>query len=185
MRNDRLEFGFPRVSVVLATRDRPTFLPIALRCYAEQTYPYRELIVVDDGDTFPADVAAVEAVGGTILRVPPGTLLGAKLNRGLQLGGGPLCHKMDDDDWYAPTFLESMVSPFLNARQKHCRSTLACLTPFLFFDLAGWQIRRAKSAAGPGSTLLFARADWEHQPFRELPQDEDVWFVRDQCDAGS
>jgi hypothetical protein len=185
MRNDRLEFGVPRVSVVLTTRDRPTFLPIALRCYAEQTYPHRELIVVDDGDTFPADLAAVETAGGTILRVKSGTILGAKLNQGLQLARGPLCHKMDDDDWYAPTFLESMVSRFLQARGKLCRSTLAGLMPYLFFDLNRWRVRRSQLSATAGSALLFASEDWKQRPFRELPQAEDSWFVQDQCDAGS
>src|SRR5262249_4001230 len=70
----------PLVSVILTTRDRPRFLAVALACYRRQTYPHRELIVVDDGDDFPADEARIAAVGGRLLRVEPGTPLGAKLN---------------------------------------------------------------------------------------------------------
>jgi hypothetical protein len=60
----------PLVSVVLTTRDRPRFLSIALRCYAAQTYPHRELIVVDDGSRFLADEAAVREVGGRPVPLP-------------------------------------------------------------------------------------------------------------------
>src|SRR5262245_3924342 len=73
----------PLVSAILTTRDRPRLLSIALNCYARQTYWARELIVIDDGEVFPADAAAVEAVGGRLIRVEPGTLLGTKLNRGV------------------------------------------------------------------------------------------------------
>src|SRR5262245_36826549 len=107
----------PLVSVVLATRERPRFLALALACYQHQTYQPRELIVVDDGDEFPADARAVKAVGGRLIRLPPGTPLGVKLNEGIQLARGVLCQKMDDDDWYGPTFLETLVTAFL-ARQR-------------------------------------------------------------------
>ena len=56
--------------MVLTTRDRPRFLSIALRCYAAQTYPHRELIVVDDGSRFLADEAAVREVGGRPVPLP-------------------------------------------------------------------------------------------------------------------
>jgi len=101
--------------------------------------------VVDDGEAFPADAAAVDAVGGRIIRVEPGTLLGTKLNRGLAEARGALCQKMDDDDWYAPEFLEAMVSAVLSSWSIICRPTVAFLTPFLFFEvrLAGAAIGRA------------------------------------------
>ena len=97
--------GLPLVSVVLPTRDRPRLLSIALACYARQTYQNRELIVVDDGDSAPVDAAAVEAVGGRVLRVPPGLALGSKLNVGIEQARGAFIQKMDDDDFYAPTFI--------------------------------------------------------------------------------
>src|SRR2546423_12785563 len=110
----------PFVSVVLTTRDRPRLLSIALACYKHQTYPKRELIVVDDGALFPADARAVAAVGGTLIRTEPGTPLGAKLNRGVSAARGPLCQKMDDDDWYAPRFLETMVSALRDNARLVC-----------------------------------------------------------------
>src|SRR5438067_2340937 len=174
----------PSVSVILTTRDRPRLLGIALRCYQHQTYPRRELIVVDDGVAFPADADAVAAVGGRLIRVEPGTPLGTKLNRGVSVARGRLCQKMDDDDWYAPEFLETMVSALLASQAVVCRPTLAFLMGFLFFDVARWEVRRSIENNVPGATLLFAREDWEGRGFRGLPQDEDVWFLLDQVRAG-
>jgi glycosyltransferase involved in cell wall biosynthesis len=175
---------WPSVSVILTTRDRPRFLAVALACYQHQTHSRRELIVVDDGDAFPADEASVAAVGGRLLRVEPGTPLGAKLNHGLEAARGPLCQKMDDDDWYAPRFLETMISSVLESRREVCRPSLAFLMPFLFFDVARWEVRRSVDANAPGATLLFGREEWEARPFRPVRFDEDVWFLLDQTDAG-
>src|SRR5205823_5838077 len=115
----------PPVSVILTTRDRPRLFPLALACYQHQTYSRRELIVVDDGVTYPVEAQAVTAVGGRLIRVDPGTPLGTKLNRGVRDARGPLCQKMDDDDWYAPSFLEAMLSGLLNSWRTVCRPTLA------------------------------------------------------------
>lgn len=171
--------------MVLTTRDRPRLLPVALACYRHQTYPYRELIVVDDGAAFPADAEAVAAAGGRLIQVEPGTPLGTKLNRGVGQARGPLCQKMDDDDWYAPQFLETMVSTLLASRTAVCKPTLAFLMPFLFFEIPRWEVRRSVVNNVPGATLLFALEDWEERPFRALPRDEDVWFLLDQVRAGA
>lgn len=174
----------PLVSVILTTRDRPRFLRIALACYRHQTYPERELIVVDDGDAFPADEAAIDAIGGRLVRVPPGTPLGSKLNAGVRIARGYLCQKMDDDDWYAPRFLETMVAARLASQENVCQPTVAFLMPFLFFEIAPWEIRASVDDNIPGATLLFDRDDWDERPFRAVRRDEDVWFVLDQLRAG-
>jgi len=176
--------NLPLVSVILTTRERPRLLSVALACYRHQTYPNRELIVVDDGDRHPVDPRAVEGLGGRVIRAAPGTLLGAKLNRGVEQARGAWCQKMDDDDWYAPDFLEAMISAVEQERKKVCRPSIAILTPFLFFEVARWEVRRSAGHNAPGATLLFAREDWEQHPFRAVPRDEDVWFVRDQQRAG-
>lgn len=174
----------PLVSVILTTRDRPRFLAVALACYCHQSYSRRELIVIDDGEEFPADAERVAAAGGRLVRVAPGTPLGTKLNVGIEAARGRFCQKMDDDDWYAPPFLATMVSAVLASWHTVCRPTLAFLTPFLFFDVARWEIRRSLEVNIPGATLLFAREDGDACRFRPLRRDEDVWFLLDQIRAG-
>jgi glycosyltransferase involved in cell wall biosynthesis len=173
------------VSVIIATRDRPRLLAIALGCYQRQTYPNRELIVVDDGEAAPVDEAAVEAVGGRLIRVEPGTPLGTKLNHGARAANGRYCQKMDDDDWYAPTFVETMVRSVHESWTIVRRPTLAVLMGFLFFDVARWEVRRSTPENAPGATLFFEREIWEDRPFRGVPRDEDVWFYMDQLRRGT
>jgi len=175
----------PLISVVLTTRDRPRFLAIALRCYAAQTYPHRELIVVDDGASFPADEAAIAALGGRVVRVPHGWSIGAKLNAGIAEARGGICQKMDDDDWYAPRFLETMIGRRLDRQHDVCLPLVTFVMPFLFFDLAAWEIRRSVDLNAPGATLMFDRDDWEERPFRDLARDEDVWFFHDHALRGA
>lgn len=174
----------PHVSVVLTTRDRPRFLSIALRCYAAQTYPNRDLIVVDDGIDFPADEQAIHNVGGQLVRVPHGASIGAKLNAGIEQARGPLCQKMDDDDWYAPTFLKTMLDYRLKTQHDVCRPTMTFVMPFLFFELASWEIRRSVDQNVPGATLMLDRDDWKERPFRNLARDEDVWYFHDHLRLG-
>jgi glycosyltransferase involved in cell wall biosynthesis len=175
----------PLVSVILPTRDRPRLLATTLECYRRQTYARRELIVVDDGEEHPVDAATIEAVGGRLILVETGTTLGAKLNRGASEARGTFCQKMDDDDWYAAGFLETMVSAVLASRHEVCRPTLALLKPFLFFDLARWEIRRSGESDASGATLFFAREDWQERPFRRVRGDEDLWFFLDQIRLGT
>lgn len=177
----------PHISVILATRDRPRFLPLALACYQHQTWPGpdRELIVVDDGDQYPVAEAVVQAAGGRLLRMPPGTPLGSKLNAGIAAAGGRFIQKMDDDDWYAPAFLAEMQATLAAAWNDRCRPTLLFLSPFLFFDLAAWELRRSQPNHLPGATLHFPRALWDEHPFRPLFGDEDTWFLLDHQRRGA
>ena len=174
----------PLVSMILTTRDRPRCLQIALRCYDHQTYPRKELVVVDDGAHWPADPHAVAAVGGRLIRVEPGTPLGTKLNRGIAESTGDLCQKMDDDDWYGSHFLQRMVK-FWRKNQRHLSwPVLMGNAPHLVFDLNRWEIRSNLGQVA-GGTLLFAREVWEQQPFRDIVKAEDAWFILDQLRLGS
>jgi glycosyltransferase involved in cell wall biosynthesis len=175
----------PLVSVILTTRDRPRFLSIALACYSHQTYPNRELIVVDDGAVYPCDPAVIEAAGGRLVRRPPGDSIGAKLNCGGAEARGEWCQKMDDDDWYAPDFLEKMIGAVMANRTTVCRPVVAFVAPFLFFELSTWTIRASRPNNFPGATLIYARENWEQSPFRPLMNDEDLWFLLDQCRQGA
>ncbi|MCA9879656.1 MAG: glycosyltransferase [Thermomicrobiales bacterium] len=178
---------YPTISVILATRDRPRFLPLALACYEHQTWPRhdRELLVVDDGEQHPVAEAPIHAAGGRLLRVPPGTPLGAKLNTGIAEARGRFIQKMDDDDWYAPTFLAEMHTTLMASWRDRCRPTLLFLSPFLFLDLAAWEIRRSAPNHLPGATLHFPRSLWDEQPFRPLFGDEDTWFLLDHQRRGA
>ena len=173
----------PLVSVIVPTCDRPGLLTVALRCFAHQTYRNRELIVVDDGRRWPVDERSVLGVGGRLVRLPPGTPLGTKLNEGALLARGRLCQRADDDDWYGPDFLDVMVDAWTDSRETVCRPTLTIAAPVVSFDLSRWELRLAPGE-GYGGTFMFAREDWAARPFRALTGPEDTWFVLDQLRSG-
>lgn len=173
----------PLVSVILTTRDRPRFLKIALRCFAHQTYAPRELVVVDDGMRWPADQEAITAVGGRLIRVEPGTPLGTKLNRGIAESAGLLCQKMDDDDWYAPAFLERLVQVWQDSQRRVSWPLVMGCAPHQLFDLHRWEIRSNLGGVA-GGTLFFTREVWEQCPFRDIVKAEDGWFILDQRRLG-
>lgn len=157
---------------------------MALRCFAHQSYDRRELIVVDDGAAYPVSESTVTALGGRLIRLRPGTPLGTKLNVGVDAATGPLCMKMDDDDWYGPDYIEMLVSGVLASQQVVCRPTIAFLRGFLFFELPRWEIVQSTGTNVPGATLFFGKKEWAERPFRPVYAGEDVWFIRDQIAAG-
>ena len=175
----------PLVSAILTTRDRPQFISRALESFRTSLYPNRELIVVDDGEVCPVDGRAVERVGGRLMRASAGTPIGEKLNLGLEAARGAWCQKMDDDDWYGPGYLSAMMGAIAKHRATVCRPVLAVLMPFLFFEVARWEIRRSLVNNVPGATLVFAREDWQQCRFRPLFHDEDLWFLQDMTRAGA
>ena len=179
----------PLVSVVLLTRGQPSLLAITLECYRLQSYPNRELVVVDDGDRAPASRAGGGRVRGHLMRVPTGMPLGGKLTVGSREARGTYIQKMDDDDYYAPKmlFLATMVEAVLAAEASLSQPTVALVEAFLFFDLARWEVRQMLPWNAPGATLFFPREGWEEHPISERPcRDEAMpWdFYRDQLRLG-
>jgi glycosyltransferase involved in cell wall biosynthesis len=171
--------GGTGVTSILTTRDRPEFLTIALRAFEEQSEPDRELIVVDDGDRFPADEAAISAVGGRLIRVSTGIPLGEKLNLGASLATGRLLHKMDDDDWYGPHFLETMIGRIEMEWEVACTPAVAYIQPVHFFSIERWEIRRGQPSEVGGGSFLLPRYVWESVPFRQIASHVDFWFLFD------
>jgi glycosyltransferase involved in cell wall biosynthesis len=163
------------VSCILATRKRPQFMAQALRCFEDQTYRAKELIVVDDGEPSVRDLCMnrprVRYIG-----LPKPTLLGTKLNIGIASASGNILQKFDDDDYYHPKFLETAMSHFPVRNGKSaivawdCFLALNAGDPCVRFSGHGWFV---------GATLCFSRQLWERRPFRDLPCSVDSRFVKD------
>ena len=176
--------SLPLVSVILTTRDRPRLLAVALECYRLQTYGARELLVLDDGTAFAADAEAVAAAGGRLIRVDPATPIGTKINLGAEQARGTLCQKLDDDDWYSPVFLEKMVWTLMAGSLNLTYPTIAFPCPFLFFDVARWEVRRSFDNEMSGH-VLFPRQVWQRAPFQSISLLEKEAFAQDQVAIGT
>ena len=104
--------NFPLVSCVMPTFNRRSFIPLALTCFRSQTYPNKELVVVDDGSDSVGDLlSGLRDVH--YVRVPRRMTIGAKRNLGCREGRGEIIAQWDDDDWYAPNRLARQIAPIV------------------------------------------------------------------------
>jgi glycosyltransferase involved in cell wall biosynthesis len=157
----------------MATRNRRNFFRVALRCFQRQTRPDVELVVIDDGEESVADLCKGLS-NVCYVRVARPTLLGAKLNMGIEASRGTLLQKLDDDDYYQPEFLATAAS---HLPEEGDRIVAWCCFRIL---LAGEeQIRDSGHGWRAGGTLCFPRGLGEKHPFRPLPRSVDRWFVED------
>lgn len=103
----------PRISVILATRDRPALLPRAIESVLAQRYAEWELVVVDDGET---DAVARTLAGREDERVlvaeGPRRGVGAARNAGLDRAAGEVVCYLDDDNVMDPEWLHAVAYVF-------------------------------------------------------------------------
>jgi glycosyltransferase involved in cell wall biosynthesis len=97
----------PLISCLMITRDRLALAKRAIDCFADQTYPERELVVVSEGEPAYrteleryADGRGAERV--RIVPATPGATLGALRNISLEAAEGPITCQWDDDDLSHP-----------------------------------------------------------------------------------
>ena len=165
----------PLVSCIMATKNRRSFIPQALRCFSRQSYPNAELIVVDDGEDSVADLCCgIPRV--RYVRITCPIFTGTKLNIGIEVARGDILQKLDDDDYYSPDFLNVAVSRLLSGPGDRllvawdCFLVLYAGDPCLRYSGNGWQA---------GGTLCFHRTLWDLRPFRDLPKSIDHCFLVD------
>ena len=103
----------PLVSCLLVTANRAELCRRAVHCYLEQTYPNKELVVVDDGEQDLTEVLSVipsEEVNYLKLEPSPDNVLGHLRNVALDAAKGDYVAQWDDDDWYHPQRLERQIA---------------------------------------------------------------------------
>ncbi|KQW48925.1 hypothetical protein ASC77_09405 [Nocardioides sp. Root1257] len=172
----REQADLPLVSCLMPTKDRERFVPQAVEYFLRQTYPARELVVLDDGrtpvrDLLP-DIAAIR-----YHRIERPMVLGTKRNLAVELARGSVLAHWDDDDWYADDRLGRQVERLRTTGAAVCgTSTLP------FYDPVR---RRAWHYTWPagrrpwlaGTTLMYQRELWQGHRFPDVPTGEDTRFV--------
>ena len=97
----------------MVTANRGHLVRRAVRCYQQQTYPRKELVVVDDGEEDLSGILSVlpeEEVRYIKLERHPDNVLGALRNRALDEARGDYLVQWDDDDWYHPERIARQVA---------------------------------------------------------------------------
>jgi hypothetical protein len=104
----------PAVSIVVATHNRASLLPLALDSVLRQDYPNLEVLVLDDGSTDETRDVLVDYGHRSApdrFRFESHANMGQArtLNRGYQLARGELLAYLSDDDVVAPGLVSALV----------------------------------------------------------------------------
>ena len=100
-----------RVSVVIPTYNRATFLGAAIQSALDQSMDGAEIIVVDDGSTDETeDLVRRFHSAVTYLRMPRRGQPAATRNRGLSIARGELVALLDSDDLFLPGKLSTQCA---------------------------------------------------------------------------
>ncbi len=164
----------------MPTRDRPHFARQAIAYFNRQSYPDRELLILDDGCD-PITTVRLIPCNPRIRYIdgfPLAFRLAAKRNMACQEARGEFIAHWDDDDWMAPDRLSLQVNSLLNSKaQVTGADSLLYYSPN---SASAWLYRPLPSDCNwvAGGTLLYRREFWEQNPFPEIDSGEDTAFVQ-------
>jgi glycosyltransferase involved in cell wall biosynthesis len=171
----------PLVSCIMPTRGRPEWVQQSIRYFQRQTYPARELIIVDDSRVSSEKDLPCDPRIRYVHREQRMTI-GAMRNLACDMARGEFIAHWDDDDWYGPARLAAQVAPIAAGAAD---ITAFAATPF--FDVARGQMwscspelfARMFVHAVHGGTLVYARRlfDAAHR-FPHVSIAEDAAFLR-------
>ena len=166
----------PLVSCIMPTYNRPEFIAHAVHQFLEQSYPNKELIIIDDGDT---KIESLLPDNSQIKYVYLNEKLdiGSKRNMACNMSTGQFIIHLDDDDFYAPNWIEKQVSFLINNKLE-----VTGLSTPLFYDKSTsnfWQYKYPVTSKPwvYGATLCYTKKLWESNPFPVMNCGEDNAFV--------
>ena len=98
------------VSIIVPTKGRQALHKFLYQSFQHQTYPQKELIVLDTDEKVSPffsqlNDTRVRYIHQPELKIP----LGAKLGELIKLAQGEFIARFDDDDYYGPQYLETMI----------------------------------------------------------------------------
>ena len=167
---------FPLVSALMPTSDRRELIPLAIQCFLRQTYPYRELVIVDNGqEDFIEDLLPSDP------RIRYFRCEGPKLNHGKMVNlicsyaKGEVLVNWDDDDWSSDERMADQV--------VHIRTSEKAVVGF--HNLLFWTGTSAFKYRYPGlkqkpyasgTTQMFSKTWWQQNPYQEVARGADSSF---------
>lgn len=131
---------WPRVSIVMATQ-RVAMIENACRNVLAQDYPNLEVVIVLNNDAYDEGrlreiFAAAPRL--SVLRLAEGRNLGSCINLGAGHASGAYVTKMDDDDFYGPSYISDLL---LSAIESEADITGKKATFFHFEDGDDYYLR--------------------------------------------
>ena len=138
-----LSSPLPLVSCLMVTHNRPGLAQRAVSCFQKQTYPNRQLVVVDDSleDTLQQWVANLRDPNLCFIRLAPASRsLGELRNLAVDSAAGEFIAQWDDDDLSDPLRLEVQMAAI------HVLQADACL---LERHMLWWPVLQRLAVSAP------------------------------------
>lgn len=180
MKRPRYARGSRFVTALCLTRNRREWLPKAIKCYQQQTYPNRELLIVADGedvrDLVPPDDKSIR-----LIHVEENRCIGEKRNFGCDRAAGGVVAHWDDDDNSAPGRLADQIGRLISSGLP-----VTGYSSMRFSDPDGvwWKYTGQPKISALGTSLCYRREWQQAHPFLALQVGEDNRFVSAAADAG-
>ncbi len=174
------------VSVVMPCYNDGKYIKEAIDSVKAQTYPFVELIIVDDGSDDRELLASLKALaeedGIRVLYADHGGPAAAR-NKGIEAAKGRYILPLDSDDKIAPTYIEKAVKAY----EEHENVGIVYCKAELFgersgpWDLGDFSIGRMLVRGQIFVTSLFSKADWQavggfSEELKAGIEDYDFWL---------
>lgn len=176
------EEDLPDVSIVMLTRDRRNFMPLAKYSYMIQSYPEEkmELVIVDDGEDSIEDTL-IGVPNVKYVRLETQLSIGEKRNIGVENAMYDVIAFMDDDDVYPNNSILHRVAMLKMAPQKGAAfcTTIPCydITKYSsFMNVPPMTLPMSERVSE--ATLIFTRKFWEERKFDHIQVAEGNTFIR-------
>jgi len=111
----------PLVSIIVRTKDRKDLFFNALRSISRQTYPYIEVVIVNDGGEEIDEDLIRDALGSIPYRyrhLIPGVGRAGAANEGVKSATGEFVTFLDDDDEYLENHVEALVGKSIESNAR-------------------------------------------------------------------
>lgn len=165
---------FPLVSAIMPTSGRVDMAREALRMFRAQTWPNKELVIVDDRDN-PSFAEPVSAPDVLYLKCDP-LVIGEKRNIAVQVARAQIIMTWDSDDKYRSDRMEHQARLLID---KGVDMVGYHVMEFEDIDFGGRFEYKCSPDTPIGVSQCYWKRVWEAMPFRKINEMEDLHFVRD------
>jgi glycosyltransferase involved in cell wall biosynthesis len=166
----------PLISCLCVTRDKVPLLERAIRCFQDQTYVNRELVIVHEDDDLPTKQFLKGLSDRQILRVEvaasPKLTLGKLRNLSVQKCNGEYFCQWDDDDWSHHRRLEFQMDAIQQSEMPAC-----VMMYWLIFDMTENQAYVSPRRPWEGSLVCKKSLITEELQYGDVIKGEDTIVV--------
>ena len=161
----------PLVSMICVT-NRPHFAELVSTQYESQTYPNKELVVIDSSE----GGRILRHMADVYVREKPGSTVGHVRNVGLTAARGDWFMWFDDDDWRHPSLTSNLM-----VAADEAGAAMAAMRAFYWIDVDGRMERRVCNNWPVFGAAVY-RNDRPMWPFRAKTlkkcKTDSLWLLR-------